>query len=61
MIHLPNVSVHSRPPRCLQSPFALGHTFSEHPGEHERQKQGVLRLLDFAIHGGAEVIQQWEV
>lgn len=60
MIHLPNVSSHARPPRCLQSPFALGHTFAEHPGDRMVEREGLLALLDFALHGGAEEMKKWE-
>ncbi|MDK6233797.1 hypothetical protein ACX3VT_07975 [Aerococcus sanguinicola] len=61
MMHLPNVAEKARPPRMLETPFALGHTFAGQAFDLETERQGLTALLDFAIHGGAEELKKWEI
>lgn len=60
MVHLPNVSRQVRPPRMMVSPYPLGQTFSEEPGDHRMQEEAVKKLLAFAVNGGKEEVVKWK-
>lgn len=54
MIHLPEVSEHSRPPRHLVTPYDLGHTFSLKAHDKKTQTEFTHELLDLAMNGNLE-------